>query len=169
MSPDKEKKLLSESKEALVSRIDQLEQQLERISAQRDEAYAIAQEVSKRNMGYEAENKEVKQRIKELEDPHDRHSSGIGWLGKVVHIIRQRGRPMRAQEIIHELKAMDTGRMLRFVDDPDKHLSIVLAKGKKAGRLRLFKVAGTRGGYYALEDWVDDNGNLNSEMKVHLL
>ncbi len=169
MPSDREKMLLAESKEELVARILKLEKDYARSLEERGVAYEIAKEVNNRNATYQAENKEVKQRIKELTDPQGRHTSGLGWIGKAVQIIRQRGRPMRAQEIIHELKAMDNNKMLQFVDDPDKHLSIVLAKGKKAGRLKLFKVAGTRGGYYAVEEWVDKDGNLSSEMKAHLL
>lgn len=169
MSLTKEQSLLSESKEALLSRILDLEKALDRTSAQRDEAYELAREASARAMERDAENKNLRRRISELEDPQKRHGRGLGWIGKAVHVLKQSGRPMRAQEIIHELQVRDNEGLLQLVDDPENHLSSVLSKAKKLGRLKLFKVPGTRGGYYAIEDWVDEAGKLIPEMKAHLL
>lgn len=169
MSPEREKMLLSESKEELVRRIAKLERDMERSLEERNAAYEIAQEALRRRDKADQENTQAKERIKTLTDPHGRHNSGLSWLGKVVHIIRQKGRPLRSNEIMHELEAMDDEGMFDSVEDPDKYLSSVISKGKAAGRLKSFKVAGTRGSYYALEEWVDKEGKLIPEMKAQLL
>lgn len=169
MSSNREKNLLAETKEALVRRILDLEKELDRTAAQRDEAYELAKEALNRSRAHEEQNAAHHRRIQELEDPQGRQGKGLGWIGKAVHVIKQHGRPMRAQEIIHELRARDKEGLLQFTDDPEAHLSSVLSKAKKLGRLKVFKVAGTRGGYYAIEDWVDEAGKLIPEMKAQLL
>src|SRR4028119_2498612 len=143
MNRERERLLLSKSKEELVSLIATLEDELERTRQEKIAAYEIAQETLNRSRTVDAENKKVQQRIKELEDPNDRHGSGLSWLGNMVQIIRQKNRPMRAQEIFKEIEAMDSEGLLVGITNPENFLSGVLSKGKKAGRLKDFKVAGT--------------------------
>ena len=82
-----------------------------------------------------------------------------------VHVIKKVGLPIRSQEIMVKLPALDTLEHLHLKLDPDSSLSVVLAKGVTTGRLKTFKVPGSRGGCYAVEDWLDKERNLNDEMR----
>ncbi len=155
---------------SLLARIKELEEALRYSKVKEDEAMKLVVEVHRRNHVYIEENAKLKARNKELEDPDDRHhTSGLGWLGKVVHVIRRIERPLRSNEILHELLAMDKDRDLSSRANPNTYVSVVLTKGVQSGRLKIYKVPGTRGGYYALEEWVDKDGKLNDEMKRQLL
>lgn len=46
----------------------------------------------------------------------------------------------------------------------DNFISVVLAKAVKMGRLHIEKVRGTRGAYYALPEWLNEEGKLNEKM-----
>ena len=108
-------------------------------------------------------------RNKELENPKP-HYEKLGWLGKIVFIIRKMGRPLRCQEIMTELGTMDKSeKALNRSWNPDKLISTVLAKGVKDKRIHLFKVPGTRGAYYAVEEWVDEKGNLDDDLLYELM
>ena len=72
---------------------------------------------------------------------------------------------MRSLEIMHELKAMDRDAAIEVLDNPEGSLSVALRRAVTAGRLKQFKVPGTRGAYYALPKWVDKNGNLSKAMR----
>lgn len=155
---------------SLLARIKELEEALRYSKLKEDEAMKLVVEVHRRNQHYMEENAKLKARNKELEDPEDRHhNGGLGWLGKVVQVIRRIGRPLRSSEILHELMAMDKNEELSSRANPNTYVSVVLSKGVQAGRLKIYKVPGTRGGYYALEEWIDEDGKLSDEMRRQLL
>ena len=154
----------------LLSRIKELEEQLLLAKAKESSAMEVAYDINRQFHALRQSYNEVVARNKELEDPQGQlDSNGLGWLSKVVQVIRRVGRPLRSQEIMHELRATDKEKLLQWISNPENYVSVVLAKGVKSKRLKKYKVAGTRGSYYALEEWIDKDGNLNDEMKNKLL
>ncbi len=109
----------------------------------------------------------LKERITELETGKGKYHSGLEWLGKIVFILRRTGRPLKAKELFEEINKIDPE--LRKRANPSNFLSAVLSEGVKNGRLILHKVKGTRGGYYALEGWTDEDGDLDIDMKIELI
>lgn len=90
----------------------------------------------------------------------------LSWLGKVIFVLQAEGRPMSAAELYDEVDDLDGE--LGFKRNPKTLLSVVLHKAVKEKRLTLHKVKGTRGAYYALIEWTDENGNLNNELRKKL-
>jgi len=82
-------------------------------------------------------------------------------------MLRRTGRPLRAAELFEEISRVD--RELGQRANPSNFLLAVLSDGIKAGRLVLHKVKGTRGGYYLLEEWVDEHGEPDSAMIMEML
>ena len=113
-----------------------------------------------------AEQEHSKQ-IAVLNNPDGRFSDRLSWLGKVVFVLRREGRPQRPVEIVEMLQELDDS--LYSKANPSTFISVVLAKAVREKRLSLHKIFGTRGGYYALEEWLDDKGNLEDYIKEQLL
>lgn len=90
----------------------------------------------------------------------------LSWLGKVIFVLQAEGRPMSAAELYDEVDDLDGE--LGFKRNSKTLLSVVLHKAVKENRLTLHKVKGTRGAYYALIEWTDENGNLNNELRKKL-
>lgn len=108
----------------------------------------------------------LKERITELETGSGRYHNGLEWLSKVIFILRRVGRPLKARELFVEINRIDPE--LRKRANPSNFLSAVLSEGVKTGRLILHPVKGTRGGYYVLEEWTDEHGELDADMKYEL-
>ncbi|MES2477995.1 MAG: hypothetical protein V4561_02845 [Bacteroidota bacterium] len=104
--------------------------------------------------------------IKEKVRPPARLIKHLSWLGKVIFVLQAEGRPMSAAELYDEVDDLDGE--LGFKRNPKTLLSVVLHKAVKEKRLTLHKVKGTRGAYYALIEWTDENENLNSKLKEKL-
>lgn len=168
------------SPQALFARIKELDAALKEAKLKEVAAYKVAQDAmglykklelqlkATEEQRLELEDKiwQLEMRIEDLENPHGVDISGLGWFGKIVLLLRRAGRPMRRREIVQELSEMDTESKLPLDRQAaGNYISVVLSKAKKAGRLRLIKRHGTTGGYYALNDWVDKDGNLSDEME----
>lgn len=110
-------------------------------------------------------NRWLEARVRELENPKGRRHEDRSWVDKISLVIGRAGRPMRSREIMHELKAMDRDAAIEALDNPEGSLSVALRRAVQSGRLKQFKVPGTRGAYYALPKWVDKNGNLSKAMR----
>jgi hypothetical protein len=168
---DSTRSLPSEEATALNKRIRALEEALRQSEIREDvKGDLYAELVVKYNSLLERANREVaalKERITELETGGGRYHTGLEWLGKVVFILRRTGRPLKARELVEAIARIDPA--LRKRANPPNFLSAVLSEGVKAGRLLLHKVKGTRGGYYVLEEWTDEQGNLDVDMKSELL
>ena len=163
----KEQTLTAENK-ALKEKNRSLEDDLLRSRAKDEVGYEIAQKVQAQAQDLFKRNQWLENRNKELENPEgDYHS--LGWMGKIVFTLRKMGRPLRKKEIMKELTIMDT-RKQQFskLADASGQLSVTLKKGIDAKRLFLFDIAGTRGGYYALPEWVDEMGKLEEEFMDEL-
>lgn len=111
---------------------------------------------------------EVEKRNKELENPRSRpRYNSLNWRGKVIFCLRKWKRPLRLQEIIAELEIMEAETAgLRY--QGGNFISVVLAKAVRAKALHIEKVAGTRGAYYGLPEWVDEAGKLSQKMRRSL-
>lgn len=105
--------------------------------------------------------------LADIRNPEGRYSNRLSWMGKVFYVIRKEDKPLRAVEIVELLLELDDSLHLKA--NPNTFISVVLAKAVKEKRLSLHKIFGTRGGYYALEEWLDDNGNLEDYIKDQLL
>ncbi len=128
-------------------------------------AMKVAQDLREYNQDLLERVRLLQARVRELENPKGRRSENQSWIDKIVLIITRVGRPMRARDIMSELKAMDRDYAIEALLDPEKSLSVALARAVKAGRLKQFKTPGTRGSYYAIPKWVDKNGNLSKAMR----
>ena len=112
----------------------------------------------------EAYNQALAERNKVLENPNGVHYESLSWRRKVIFILRKRKRPLRAQDIIQELKIM--AALTQGGDTHSAHsLSVVLASAVKGGQLHLERVKGERGAYYALPEWLDEEGKLKEKMQ----
>ena len=163
--------------ESLLLRVQQLESDL-KLALDREkaamkltlEAYQVAQLVQTQNMELTKQNKVLTDRNRNLEDPGGLLDSGsLGWLSRVIQVIRRVGRPLRSADVLYELNLIEGKPLQHKLSIDKKTLSVILSKGVKEKRLKIFKVAGTRGGYYAVQEWVDKEGNLIDEMKIKLL
>jgi len=110
---------------------------------------------------------EAQKRNKDLENPKSagRYST-LGWRGKIIYCLRKWKRPLRLKEIIAELEIMEADG-LRY--QGENFISVVLAKAVKLKALHIEKVSGTRGAFYALPEWLDENAQLPTKMKRAML
>jgi hypothetical protein len=86
----------------------------------------------------------------------------LSWLGKIIFILRQAGKPLRAAELYDKLDQLEFS--FSYKTKPMMLLSVILSKSVKEKRLSLHKLHGTKGGYYALPEWVNSDGSLDSYM-----
>ncbi len=146
-------------------RIKELEKALEAAKEKEGAALDVARDLYNKNQSLIARNKWLEARIQELESPKGRRAEDRSWIDKIVLVIGRTERPMRSRELMHELKAMDKDYAIESLSNPEGSLSVALARAVETGRLKQFKVPGTRGAYYALPKWVDKNGNLSKAMR----
>lgn len=144
--------------------IQELQEDLKAAKLREAIALQELQDANEFNEMLAARNRWLEARVRELENPKGRRHEDRSWVDKISLIIGRVGRPMRSREIMHELKAMDRDAAIEVLDNPEGSLSVAL-RAVTAGRLKQFKVPGTRGAYYALPKWVDKNGNLSKAMR----
>jgi hypothetical protein len=99
---------------------------------------------------------------KTIEKPSPKVIKRLSWLGKIVLVLRSEQRPMTATELFEVVDNLDGE--LGFKQNPRTLFSVVLHKAVKENRLTIHKVKGTRGAYYALKEWTDENGNLKGNL-----
>lgn len=126
------------------------------------EAVKLLQE---KNIFLDEENERLRTQNHELQNPDGRDNARLSWLATIVTLLRRFDRPMQKMEIEEELRQIRKRPPRHNYADPDSLVSVVLYKGVKAGRLKKIKIPGTRGGFYALEEWVDGDGNLTPELR----
>ncbi len=108
-------------------------------------------------------NQWLENRNKQLENPKAPRYHSLSWQGKIVFCIKKLKRPLRSQEIIQELQIMEASTEgLKY--QRDNFISVVLSNAVKAGRLHIEKMRGTRGGFYALSEWLNEEGKLPEKM-----
>ena len=156
----------------LLARIKELESAVQHAKADERVSLNLAVETLRINSALKEQIKDLEESIKQPTIPAGKQEIGISWMSKIVILIRQVGRPMRAKEIIRDLLEMDKAEgeeRLKWICDRESYMSVVICKGAKSGRIKPFKVGGTRGSYYAVEELVDKDGNLNEEMRRQLI
>lgn len=75
---------------------------------------------------------------------------------------------MRSREIIAELEIMEA-ESAGLSYQGDNFISVVLAQAVKAKALHKEVVPGRRGAFYALPEWLNEEGKLNEKMRRNLL
>jgi hypothetical protein len=109
------------------------------------------------------ENKILRQTISEYEKPLEKYYDGWSWITKIIFVITQSGRPLCFSELYAIMLKKDT--QLGSHTNPKTYLSTALSKAKQTKRLLTHKVAGVRGDYYCLPQWMDEDNTLIDEMK----
>lgn len=132
-----------------------------------DVSVDLANKNNQLNILLQNERQAHQKQLNDMRNPEGRYSNRLSWMGKVIFVIRKEDKPLRAVEIVEILLELDDSLHLKA--NPTTFISVVLAKAVKEKRLSLHKIFGTRGGYYAIEEWLDENGNLDEYIKEQLL
>jgi hypothetical protein len=155
----------------LIERIHTLESALRdaeiKSKVVQDVSVELANKNNELNIQLQNEKQAHQKQLADIRNPEGRYSNRLSWMGKVIYVIRNEDMPMRAVEIVDTLLKLDDSLHLKA--NPNTFISVVLAKAVKEKRLSLHKIFGTRGGYYALEEWLDEKGNLLEDIKEQLL
>ncbi len=109
------------------------------------------------------EYEKLKRRLKKHETPVEHYDSNWSWISKIVFLIKQANKPLRSAEIIEVLQKKEP--VLHKKVSKEKFLSAFLNVAMQHGRLIPYKLKGVRGNYYCLPEWVNEKGELVSEMK----
>lgn len=142
--------------------IDFLRFQIKELEAQLKEANAIIARYQKAASDKNITQESSFEELKSSETPPAKLIKHLSWLGKIVFVLKKNARPMTSSELFEEVDSLDGE--LGFKKDPKVLFSVVLHKAVKENRLTLHKVKGTRGAYYALKEWTDENGNLKGNL-----
>lgn len=150
--------------DVLKAKIKDLEDQLLRSRVKEDVGFKIADDVRKYAAGVERRSQQLESRNAKLENPKGSNYSMLSWSGRILFCIKKLKRPLRFQEIMQELGVMD--RLHRLESWlTEKTISVTLSGMAKDGRLRSYKLRGTRGNFYALNEWANEKGELNEKMR----
>lgn len=150
--------------EELKAKIKDLERQLSRSESKEDVGFDIAKKLQQHAVSVEKRNQWLEERNSELENPKGSHYATLSWPGRIIKCIRKLKRPLRFQEIMQELQIMER---LHKTENwlTEKTISVTLSNMAKDGRLYSEKVRGTRGHFYALIEWLEEDGKLTEKMK----
>ena len=145
-------------------KIKELEHRLLRSEVKEDVGFAMAAKANQHSASIEKHNRWLEARNEELENPKGSHYTSLSWPRKIIFCIRKLKRPLRFQEIIQELQVMDRlNKNESWLTE--KTISVTLSGMAKDGRLKSFKIRGTRGNFYTLTQWINEAGELNEKMK----
>ena len=125
-----------------------------------EKAKEYAASVQKRNEWLEERNAT-------LENPKGSHYTSLSWPGKISFCIKKMKRPLRFQEIMQELMIMERQHKLNNWLT-EKTISVTLCNMAKEKRLHSIKQRGTRGAFYALNEWMNEAGELSEKMKQRM-
>lgn len=150
--------------EELKAEIKDLERKIIHKGVREDAGYLLADKAKEYAARVEKRNRWLEERNGELENPKGSHYATQSWPERIKLCIRKLKRPLRFQEIMHELQIMER---LHKTENwlTEKTISVNLSGMAKEGRLYSEKVRGTRGHFYALIDWLDEDGKLNEKMR----
>lgn len=148
----------------LNAKIKDLESQLLHSGVKEGAGFLLADKVKQQAIRIEKRNQWLEERNAELENPKGSHYASLSWPGKIIFCIKKMKRPLRFQEIMHELGIMErlhnTGAWLE-----EKTISVTLSGMSKDKRLHSEKMRGTCGNFYALTEWLNEVGELDEKMK----
>jgi sugar-specific transcriptional regulator TrmB len=108
--------------------------------------------------------KNLEKRLEKHEKPNDGYNKAWTMVTKIVFLITIANKPLRSSEIIPFLKAREPS-IVKKQDSLEKYLSAFLNTAMKHERLMPYKLKGVRGNFYCLPEWMDENGQLVSEMR----
>lgn len=109
------------------------------------------------------ENEKLKRTLKKHERPVEDYEHSWSWISKIVFLVTQANKPLRSAEIIEVLQKKEL--VLHEKVSKEKFLSAFLNVAMQHGRLIPYKLKGVRGNYYCLPEWMDEHGELISEMR----
>ena len=89
------------------------------------------------------------------------YNKGWSWVNKIVFVLKKEDRPLLSSEIIDIVRPHEPG--LEHSNSPAQSFSAHLTKAVKYGRVIAYKLNGSRGFYYALPKWLDEEGQLTDE------
>ncbi len=113
-----------------------------------------------------AEITELKERLSFYEKPMAGYDKDWEWITKIVFVIDTAGKPLRSREIIALLQTREP--VLEEKASKEKFISAFLNVAKRNKRLFTYKVAGVRGNYYCLPEWMDDMSQLMEDKKQQI-
>lgn len=83
------------------------------------------------------------------------------WVNKIVFVLKKLDRPLLSTEIIAYITPREP--VLQHSHTKAQTFSANLTKAVKYGRVKAYKLLGSRGYYYVLSQWLKDDGQLNQE------
>lgn len=81
------------------------------------------------------------------------------WLNKIVFVLKKIDRPLLSSEILSFILPYEP--VLQHSRHKAQAFSANLTKAVKYGRVKAYKLAGSRGYYYILSAWLNDEGRLS--------
>lgn len=150
--------------EELKAEIKDLERKIIHKGVREDAGYLLADKAKEYAARVEKRNRWLEERNAELENPKGSHYASLSWPGRIIMCIRKLKRPLRFQEIMQELQILER---LHKTENwlTEKTISVNLSNMAKDGRLHSEKVRGTRGNFYALVEWIAEDGKLPEKMR----
>lgn len=85
---------------------------------------------------------------------------------KIHFLLHQQQKPLTAGDL-HEL-LLKADSHYKDYDSPANNLKVSLARMVKSGRIKRVKQPGVRKHYYALPEWMGNEGELKEEFKAHI-
>ena len=89
------------------------------------------------------------------------YNKSWSWVNKIVFVLKKINRPLLSAEIIAFIIPHEP--VLQYSHHKAQAFSANLNKAVKYGRVRAYKLAGSRGYYYVLPNWIDAEGQLTKE------
>lgn len=110
------------------------------------------------------EIQKLKDCLHKYENPGDGYNKRWTMVTKLVFLVAKAGKPLRSAEIIPLLKNRQP-EIIKKQDSLEKYISAFLNTAMKHRRLIPYKLKGVRGNFYCLPEWMNEEGELLSEMR----
>lgn len=88
------------------------------------------------------------------------------WVNKIVFVLKKIDRPLLSTEIIAYITPREP--VLQHSHTKAQTFSANLTKAVKYGRIKAYKLPGSRGYYYVLSQWLKDDGQLKQEYEIKI-
>ena len=107
----------------------------------------------------------LKNRLEKHENPKDEYNKRWTMVTKIAFLITKAQKPLRSAEILQLLTSREP-TIVKKQASMEKYLSAFLNTAMKHGRLIPYKLKGVRGNYYCLPEWINEDGELQQELKT---
>ena len=107
----------------------------------------------------------LKNRLEKHENPKDEYNKRWTMVTKIAFLINKAQKPLRSSEILQLLTSREP-TIIKKQASMEKYLSAFLNTAMKHGRLIPYKLKGVRGNYYCLPEWINEDGELQTELKT---